>query len=155
MYNQFNQGYDMQTIDRVQIKNRLEERKEQIEKLFNHIENWISGESEFRFKRSKPVTLKEEETGNQESEQIQLPTANIFRNNTLVASLKPKGLWVIGANGRVDLLNKYESIILFDLSKNEEDFNWEISYSKKGQKRLPLNKSNLIWILNTLKDEHH
>ena len=140
----------MQAIDKAHIEDRLADWRERIGELYNTIDSWLQNNSQYSFEQSKPITLEEEMMGKFGVNKVQLPTANIFRSNNLVASLKPKGLGVIGANGRVDLISKSKLIMLLDLSEQFQDSKWEIAYSKNRQKRLPLNKSNLIKVLNSL-----
>lgn len=140
----------MQTIDKTHIEDRLSDWRERIGDLYNAMDGWLQNNNQYYFKTSTPITLEEEMMGKFGVNKVQLPTANIFRNNNLVASLKPKGLWVIGANGRVDLISKSKLIMLLDLSEQFENPKWEIAYSTNRQKRLPLNELNLIKVLNSL-----
>lgn len=140
----------MQTIDKSHIEKRLDDWKQRIESLYKHIDEWLDTYPRYRFEVSSPVTLDEEMMHKLDVEKIQLPTANIFKDNNLLASLKPKGLWVIGANGRVDLISKSKPISLLDVSEQFQSSEWQIAYSKNRQKRLPLNKSNFLKVLNSL-----
>ncbi|CAN5165385.1 hypothetical protein BH23BAC3_BH23BAC3_24360 [soil metagenome] len=140
----------MQTVNKRHIEDRLTDWKKRIADLYNQIDIWLSNESQYSFERSSPITLEKEMIDKFGVGRVQLPTANIYRKNNLVASLKPKGLWVIGANVRVDLISKSKLIMLLDLSEQVQDSNWNIVSSKSSQKKLPLNKSNLINILHSL-----
>lgn len=140
----------MQAIDKAHIEDRLADWRERIWELYNTIDDWLQSDNQYSFEQSKPITLEEEMMWKFGVNKVQLPTANILRNKNLVASLKPKGLWVIGANGRVDLISKSKLIMLLDLSEQFENPKWEIAYSKNRQKRLPFNKTNLIKVLNSL-----
>jgi len=140
----------MQAIDKSHIEDRLTDWRERIGELYDEIANWLHNDPQYRFERSNPTTLEEDMMEKFGVSKIQLPTANIFRHNKLVTSLKPKGLWVIGANGRVDLISKSKPIMLLDLADHFQPAEWHIVYSKNWHKRLPLNKLNLIKVLNTL-----
>ena len=140
----------MQAIDKSQIEDRLTDWIERIGNLYDEIESWLHNDLQYRFERSHPTTLEKEMMEKFGVNKIQLPTANIFRHNNLVTSLKPKGLWVIGANGRVDLISKSKLIMLLDLADQFQPAEWHIVYSKNWHKRSPLNKQNLITVLNSL-----
>lgn len=140
----------MQAINKSHIEDRLTDWRERIGELYDGIENWLRNDLQYSFERSNPTTLEVEMMEKFGVNKIQLPTANIFRHGKLVTSLKPKGLWVIGANGRVDLISKSKRIMLLDLADQFQPADWHIVYSKNWHKRLPLNKGNLIEVLNTL-----
>ena len=65
----------------------------------------------------------------------QLPILNLCnKNDEKVATFRPIGLWVIGANGRVDILTKNGAYILVDVTKtNFEKPNWQV-YSPQDKK---------------------
>lgn len=140
----------MEAIDKAHIEDRLADWRDRVEDLYSTLDSWLQNDNMYRIERSTPVFFNEEIIGKFDVDDAQLPSANLFRNNKLVASLKPKGLWAIGANGRVDLISKSKLIMLLDLSEQHKDSKWVIVYSKNRKKRLPLNKSNLIKVLNSL-----
>ncbi|HKL23302.1 MAG TPA: hypothetical protein VJ895_00960 [Candidatus Nanoarchaeia archaeon] len=87
----------------------IEEKKEeiefyiqQVEDLYSSIQKWLE-KKYFHFKR-KPIILHEEKTGKYTVEKLL-----ICKDKNVIAELKPVGLDIIGASGRVDLATQYES----------------------------------------------
>jgi len=127
-----------------------EEWKSSIRSLFDRIQSWLQNTG-YQVKEGTPVAISgvKEYTYGLETE-LKLPTADIYQANRLVASLKPKGLWTIGANGRIDLLNPKHRIILIDKSKDDEEPKWEVIANSREKRRLPLTRENFLKLLSEL-----
>lgn len=48
----------------------------------------------------------------------EMPVYEVVQNGARLMRVQPKGLWVVGGNGRVDLITKRESLILVDASES-------------------------------------
>lgn len=137
----------MATIHDRPVEQREKEWKSRIRSLFDRIHSWLLNTG-YKFKKGTPVSIsgvKEYNFGLKT--ELKLPTADIYKADRLVASLKPKGLWTIGANGRVDLLNPKYTIILVDKSEDQEESNWEIIVNNKEKRRMPLARENFLELL--------
>ena len=55
-----------------------------------------------------------------------IDVADIFKHDKLILSIKPVGLWIIGANGRVDLITKNDLFIMVDLAGWQKKSKWTI-----------------------------
>ena len=60
-----------------------------------------------------------------------IATAGTLENNKVV-SVKPFGLWIIGSNGRIDLLTVNGNYIVADQSEKLTPPNWKL-YSMTGR----------------------
>jgi hypothetical protein len=56
-----------------------------------------------------------------------LPILDLFKHGNPAASVEPRGLWIIGANGRLDLITGNEHYIIVDKAENFQDPRWSIS----------------------------
>ena len=64
-----------------------------------------------------------------------MPVFEIRAGSQRVMRVQPKGLWIIGANGRVDLITRKAAPILFDQSDPlSRPSNWQL-YDSKDRKR--------------------
>lgn len=76
-----------------------------------------------------------------------IDTADIYKDGRLLASFKPKGLWIIGANGRIDLLTSKGSYILVDGAEQFQPPKWLIYSPEDKRNGKPFDKSSLLKIL--------
>jgi len=75
---------------------------QQIETLYSSIQKWLEDKN-YHFKREN-IEINEEKTGKYKAEKLLL-----CKPEKIVAELKPIGLDIIGAHGRVDLVTHYEN----------------------------------------------
>ena|SRR5256885_1065037 len=57
----------------------------------------------------------------------ELPTLDLVRDGTVVVRLRPYGLWIIGANGWIDLVKERELYRISDYAKTFEAPSWHIA----------------------------
>jgi hypothetical protein len=131
----------MEAIGKDYVHHRVEDWAERISDLYDYVESQASGEQGLRFDRSQHTTMYEELMDKYDYGPKKMPVLDIYRKNKLLATFQPIGLWVIGANGRVDVLTKDGAHILADLSDEGEPPQWMVfsPRSKKGGKPLDEN----------------
>ena len=64
-----------------------------------------------------------------------------------VARLKPRGLWIIGENGRIDFKHEGHYYYLMDTADNFEQPNWEVSRADRRRDREAVTRAWLRRIL--------
>jgi hypothetical protein len=110
---------------RDQVLIRLRDWRDRVHELYGEIERVLQG-TLFRPDREGKHTSAEElpqKVGIAEHEQPKIDIFRIVRpDNTNAAVLYPRGLWIIGANGRIDLrimpsVGRSETYILMDKSE--------------------------------------
>jgi hypothetical protein len=62
---------------------------------------------------------------------IELPILKIFRKQLAIATLFPVGLWVTGANGRIDLLTAKDSASIVNTSDDPDLARWLFLVDRK------------------------
>jgi hypothetical protein len=111
-------------VSRDHVLERLCDWRDRVHRLYDEIEQKLQG-SAFRFDREGKYTSSEELPqliGIAPSEQPVIDILRIVRSDgTNAAILVPRGLWIIGANGRIDLrvlplVGSSENYILVDQS---------------------------------------
>lgn len=97
---------DPGSVSRDEALARLRDWRDRVHELYDEIEREIQDTS-FRCDRSGKHISEEEfprRVGVRDSEQPSIDTLRIVRpDDTAAAVFLPRGLWVIGANGRIDL----------------------------------------------------
>lgn len=137
----------MREINKEYIKNRVEDWGQRIETVFSLVKNSLSGNSEIEFFESKKVQMNEELMQRFDVSPVSLPVLEVKRKSILIASFKPIGLWVIGANGRIDILTKEGSYILVDLGGKDEPSNWRVYTPKNRKKSIPFDKEFVLGLV--------
>ncbi len=93
-------------VSRERVLQRLNDWRERVHKLYDQIEDQING-TDLRSKREgKHASFEQlpQRVGVAETELPEIDILSILRpDGTSAAVLQPRGLWIIGANGRIDL----------------------------------------------------
>lgn len=66
-----------------------------------------------------------------------VPVFDLLRARDVIASFKPIGLWVIGANGRIDILAEKGPFILVDLAEKLKSPRWVVFAPTSRRKEIP------------------
>jgi hypothetical protein len=79
---------------------------------------------------------------------VKMPTFEVRKGPIRIMKVQPKGLWIIGANGRVDLITATASYILVDQSQRFCPSDWR--YYTSTNRRVPtaLDKTQFVSLLN-------
>jgi hypothetical protein len=98
--------------------------KKRIDDLFGNMHKWLEN-SEFSL---EPIKI--------DIDSVKLPAAKIFFRNSLIASLKPTGLWGFGVNCQIKIETNEEGNFVFDIANESSNPEWELIYRNGKQKKL-------------------
>ena len=104
-------------VDKQRIVQRVREWHERLLELYSRIQQWLPRDLGYEIDTSGQTLMNEELMSKYDVEPVNLPTLKIKRNDDIVLLFQPKGLWVIGANGRVDVFGKNSNWLLVDFSE--------------------------------------
>jgi hypothetical protein len=76
-----------------------------------------------------------------------LPTLELVRDNAVRMRFRPYGLWIIGANGRIDLVKGSELYLVVDHSKTFEPPSWHISPATARRDPKPFNAQSMALLI--------
>ena len=79
----------------------------------------------------------------------ELPTLELLRDGTVSARFRPYGLWIIGVNGRVDLVKGQELFFIHDHAKTFEAPNWHVAPATARRESKPFDDVQLKALLST------
>ena len=117
---------DQEEIDKPYIERRVAEWANRIDALYSIVQDALSGMREISTSMSRSISMNEELMQKYSVPGRELPILDIKKNGQIIATLKPIGLWVIGANGRVDLLSEKGSYILVDHAEHGANPDWKV-----------------------------
>lgn len=107
-----------------QVQARVDDWMIRVHRLYDQIKDWLKPLAAVRFDEHQNATLYEELMQKFGISPQPMPTLDIYEGDHLIARLKPIGLWIIGANGRVDLMSHEGGVILVDESQPFQPSQW-------------------------------
>lgn len=113
-----------QEVTRDKIEERVADWKQRLELLFGRIRDW-AGQNNWIASDGGTVEMNEELMRTTGVPPTRQPVLRLDRTNQY-ALFKPKGLWVIGANGRIDLHTSKGTYVMVDLADPGTEAQWTI-----------------------------
>lgn len=99
-------------FDRARVLNRVADWEERLATFFSQIAAWIVERPSLSVDQTRSVTMSEELMRNYAVPDRELPILDVLENGEAAASFVPRALWIIGADGRVDLITRSGTDIL-------------------------------------------
>jgi hypothetical protein len=132
------------------VTERVDDWLERLTSLRQTFEQWIreSGIAGLAIVDRPPVFMNEELMRRFRITPKAMPVYEILRNGKRLMRIQPKGLWVIGANGRVDLITRSASPILVDNSDSlSSQSDWQLYTGRDRRRSVPLTKEAFLDLL--------
>ena len=104
-------------VTKKEIESRVQDWQQRLIVLYSDIQKWLPAEMGYEIDTSGTTVMNEELMKQKGVPPVNLPTLKIFKDKEVLLFFQPKGLWVIGANGRVDVFGKVNNWILVDTSE--------------------------------------
>ena len=125
-----------QTVDRAYVEKRLDDWRERIDRLYADIESWLPGQ--WSMADGGRVSIHEDLMLKFGVPQRTLPIRTLLKLGRAAGRIEPRGLWIIGANGRVDLVLPTSHYLIVDRADSFEVSNWQIASltARRDQHRL-------------------
>lgn len=118
-----------------------------IDALYIKIANWLKKTDSYSTKRGSPIEMYEPLMDIFNISSVEVNTADIYKKNKLIASLKPKGLWVIGSNGLIDLLTHKGSFYIVDAAEPFNEPNWLIYANQNAKTPKKFTEEELLKVI--------
>lgn len=111
-------------ISKEHIEHRIEDWIDRISRLYESIREWLRPFPSYEIKERNDVRMYEELMQQYSIPERIIPSLDIYQKGQIIATIKPVGLWIIGANGRIDILLNNGAIMLIDVSDRFKDPTW-------------------------------
>ena len=118
-----------ETIDAMHIRRRVDDWEERLGELFAVLGAWLPEGWEAR--PGTPVVMDEELMRKFGVTAKRMPTLELKDRAGHVARLVPRGLWIIGSNGRVDLKRDGRHYLIVDMAENFEEPDWQAAPAER------------------------
>ena len=112
-------------VDKQHVEKRVDDWKKRVADLYSTIRTWLI-DSEYSLKPGPKLTMFEELMSRFSVPPTDIETADVFKNKSFILTLKPKGLWIIGVNGGINILTTKGNYLLVDYAKEFETPQWKL-----------------------------
>lgn len=132
---------DTEEIGFVTAQARVGEWRDRINALYRQLKDWSP--TEYKWDTSQHLTMHEEMMKNYGIDPIELPVLNIDDASSWKAKIIPYGLWIIGGDGRLDLLTKSRRYLITGVPPSAGS-GWRISDPGSRRDTETLNQSSWL-----------
>ena len=118
------------------VARRVQDWKNRISELYGNVAQWLP--DGVMADGSHSVPMHEDLMRQFRLPATSVPILTLLKGDQWLGKLVPQGLWIIGANGRVDLFSPNGQSIIVDRSENFDRSNWLIAPSNQRRQTKPL-----------------
>ncbi|MFN5866371.1 MAG: hypothetical protein ACK45R_05180 [Candidatus Kapaibacterium sp.] len=133
-------------IDKKHVEERLHDWKKRVSELYSCIELWLE-DTPYTLKPGTRLMMFEEMMSKYGVPKTYIDTVDIYKGKQPLACLKPRGLWIIGVNGSIDLLTIRSNYVIGDVAEQFCVPKWMLLRGYKG-KSTEFTKQALLEILD-------
>jgi len=134
------------TLARAEVERRVDDWARRIDDLYAQIASWLT--TGWTVAANRRVTQMHEEPMRRVGlPPRDLPVLDLLHNGQRAATIEPRGLWIIGANGRLDLRRGAAHYLIIDAAENFEPPQWRLAALKNRQSSRPLDQNALRDVL--------
>jgi hypothetical protein len=128
-------------LTREHVVRRVEDWSFRLGALYADIDRWLP--AGWTARHGAPFTMHEELMRNSGVPPRELPTLELLHDRTVRLRIRPYGLWIIGANGRLDLTKGRELFLIVDHAKTFDPPNWQIAPTTVPREFKPFDEARL------------
>ena len=133
----------MPQVTQKSVEGKAVKWQKRIGHLYSYVKDQLSDVTDIQFSLTRSLTMYEDLMRRNDVEPLELPILDVFVSGELKATFKPVGLWVVGANGRVDVLTNNGAYILTGTSDELSESSWEIYTPNKRKIKKSLDRGFL------------
>ncbi len=115
-------------LTREHVLRRVNDWQRRINGLYDRVSGWLP--ADVVADRSGTILMDEELMRHFAIAPARLPVLSLSRGDAWIGKLVPQGLWIIGTNGRVDLVSTAGRALLIDRSEIFASSRWSIAPSE-------------------------
>jgi Holliday junction resolvase-like predicted endonuclease len=135
-------------FERRRVVEEVEDWLYRVEHLYSEIREWLGDNNDLSFEQTRTVTMSEEMMQEFAVTDRELSVLDVLRGDQVVASFVPRGLWLIGAWGRIDVITRDSTSILVAI-KNLDTFEWQLTSRDDRQRSRYFDKSALLDLIGS------
>ena len=125
-----------ETVDAAYVQRRVDDWAARVEGLYAELRGWLP--DGWSASAGAPVRMHEEMMRRFDVAPREIPTLRLAGAADECAVLEPRGLWIVGANGRVDMRGGGRHYLLVDMADNFGKPVWQASSVERRRDRVAL-----------------
>lgn len=112
-------------VERRYVEQRVDEWVDRLSTLYDHVVDWLP--AGWTATRTDTMPMQEELMRRLDVGPRRQPVLTLLHDGSARGHLEPRGLWIIGANGRVDLHSPGGHYLIVDRSEAFDPPDWQIA----------------------------
>ena len=133
------------TIDRSFVERRLDDGRERLDRLYADLETWLP--NGWSMCDGGTVPIYEDLMMRFDVPRRTLPSKDLVQQGMVAGHVEPRGLWIIGANGRVDIRLRDQHYLVVDRAESFEPPDWQVASITARRDQSGLTRDVLAQIL--------
>lgn len=132
-------------LTRAQVERRVDDWERRLSDLYDRIDVWLP--AGWRSARDRHARMFEEPMREVGLPPRALPILDLIAGEALVATIEPRSLWIVGANGRLDFRRGPDHHLVIDRSAIFEPPSWFVVPISDRRQAVPLDRAAVIALL--------
>lgn len=142
-----NESLTLKIIDRPYVLKRVNDWQNRIDELFARIRFWINEVNNLEVVDMPKVKMHERLMKDFQIPVRELDSIAIKENGKIKYILKPFGLWILNANGRIDLISANGNNVLTDQAKHFEEPQWTLYLTDDRRSGVELTRDSFLQLI--------
>jgi hypothetical protein len=134
-------------FEQQRVVEEVEDWIDRVGALYDEVQGWLADRADLRCERTRTVALSEELMQQFAVKDRDIPVLDILDADQVIASFVPRGLWLVGSWGRIDVITRDRTLALVALG-DKGSLEWRL-VDPADRKRRPFDKDALRAILTT------
>ena len=141
--------YNDSNLSTADLAKRIDDWMDRLGQLRQLVDEWVSQSpgNSLRVAEAPAVPMREQLMQQHHMPERSMPAFRVMKGDKQLALFRPAGLWVTGANGRVDVFTEKAAPILVDSAPNFEKPDWKVYMSKSPRDAIEFNQESFYSIL--------
>ncbi len=119
-----------------------------VSSFYSNVRDWLADSKTLHFEQTRTVTMSEEMMQEFAVADREIPVLDVLSASQVVASFVPRGLWLIGAWGRIDIITERTTIVLL-AAKKLDRFEWQFRAPNARSQPKSFDKTALLEVIGT------
>jgi hypothetical protein len=128
---------------RAQVVEEVDDWVHRVRALYDNVRTWLGDRPDLHCEQSRDVIMSEELMQRFAVTDREIPVLDVLDTNQVIASFVPRGLWLIGSWGRIDVITHDRTHILVAL-RNDGNLEWRLVSPETRQRTEPFDKNALL-----------
>jgi hypothetical protein len=134
-------------FERQSVVEEVEDWLHRVERIYADVREWLADRADLRFEQTRTVTMSEELMQKYAVTDRELQVLDVLRGDQVIASFVPRGLWLIGSWGRIDIITKEGTAVLVAI-KQPDRYEWKLVFPNDRRRLKPFDKPVLLELMS-------